>query len=88
MYINISHNIDWWEGGIELDTIIRKFCERLGMKEGSYSKYTPCYLYLQYENVTMKQFNTLKRRLNKSKRLKKSMKGIDVKLRIEANSLI
>jgi hypothetical protein len=81
MYVNIKHKIDWWEGGIEIDNIIRKFCDRLQMKEGNYSKYTPCYLYLQYDDVTMKQFNMLKRRLNSSKRLK----GID--LNVVANNV-
>lgn len=81
MYVNIEHNIDWWKGGIEIDEIIRKFCERLKMKEGNYSKYTPCYLYLQYEGVTMKQFNTLKRRLKCSKKLK------SVDLKVVANNV-
>tara|TARA_R110000868_G_scaffold353638_4_gene614818 strand:- start:135 stop:401 length:267 start_codon:yes stop_codon:yes gene_type:complete len=87
MYINIKHNIDWWEGGIEIDEIIRKFCERLCMKEGNYSKYTPCYSYLQYEDTNMKQFNSLKRKLNSSKRLKKSRKGVDVVIKCEANNV-
>jgi hypothetical protein len=80
MYVNIEHNINWWEGGIEIDEIIRKFCERLQMQESNYSKYTPCYLYLQYDNVTLKQFNTLKRRLKASKRLK------TVDLKVVANN--
>lgn len=87
MYVNIEHNISWWEGGIEIDEIIRKFCERLGMKEGNYSKYTPCYQYLQYENINMKQFNILKRRLNSSKRLKNSRNGVDIVIKCEANNV-
>lgn len=87
MYINIKHNIEWWQGGIEIDSIIRGFCKRLHMRERSYSKYTPCYLYLQYENTTMKQFKEIKRRLKNSKRLKKSVNGVDVKIKIEANGV-
>ena len=87
MYVNIKHNISWWEGGIEIDEIIRKFCERLDMEEGDYSKYQPCYLYLQYENCNMKQFNSLKKRLNSSKRLKKSIKGVDIVIKCEANNV-
>ena len=87
MYININHNIEWWDGGIEIDSIIRKFCERLKMEEGRYSKYQPCYLYLQYENTTMKQFNSIKRRLKNSKRLKKSIMGSDVIIKVEVNNV-
>jgi hypothetical protein len=87
MYVNIKHNISWYEGGIEIDEIIRKFCERLGMKEGNYSKYTPCYLYLQYEGINMKQFKSLKKKLNNSKRLKKSKKGVDIIIECEANNV-
>ena len=87
MDIKIKHNINWWEGGIEIDEIIRKFCERLDLEEGNYSKYTPCYLYLEYEDCTMKQFNTLKRRLNSSKRLKKSINGVDVVIKCIANGV-
>ncbi len=78
MYITIEHNIDWWEGGIEIDSIIRGFCKRLNLEEGNYSKYTPCYLYLEYNDVTLKQFNSLKGRLKNSKKLKISEKGLDV----------
>lgn len=84
MYINIEHNINWWEGGIEIDRIISGFCKRLGMEEGSYSKYTSCYLYLQYINTNMKQFNSLKLRLKNSKKLKKSIKGVDVVIKCKA----
>ena len=87
MYINIEHNIEWWDGGIEIDEIIRGFCERLGMVEGNYSKYTPCYLYLQNENTNMKQFNQLKLRLQRSKRLKKNINGEDVVVKCEANNV-
>jgi len=87
MYINVKHNIDWWEGGIEIDYIIRAFAKKLGMKEGNYSKYQPRYECLQYEDTTMKQFNTLKRRLNASKKLKVSKKGVEIKLIVEANDV-
>ena len=87
MHINIKHNINWWEGGIEIDYIIRKFADKIGMKESNYSKYTPCYLYLQYNNTTMKQFNLLKKRLAKSKKLKYSRKGVEVKIEVEANNV-
>lgn len=60
MYINVKHNIDLLDGGIEIDSIIRVFAKKLGMKEGNYSKYQPCYECLQYEDTTMKQFSTLK----------------------------
>jgi len=87
MYINVKHNIEPWDGGIEIDSIIREFAKRLEMKEGNYSKYQPCYLYLEYENTTMKQFKTLKRRLEASKKLKVSKKGKAVKIVVEANNV-
>lgn len=88
MYINIKHNIDWWVGGIEIDEIIRSFATKIGLKESNYSKYTPCYLYLQYNDTTMKQFNLLKKRLNASKKLKVSKNGCHIKIKIEANGVI
>ena len=33
MYINVKHNIEPWDGGIEIDYIIREFAKRLEMKE-------------------------------------------------------
>ena len=87
MYINIKHNIDSWEGGFEIDEIIRKFCERLGMEEGNYSKYSPWYLYLQYEDTSMEKFKLLKKRLNNSKRLKKSKRGVDIIIECKANNV-
>jgi len=35
----------------------------------------------------MKQFKEIKRRLKNSKRLKKSVNGVDVKIKIEANGV-
>jgi hypothetical protein len=87
MYINIDHNIDWWEGGIEIDSIIRGFCERLGMKESNYSVYNPKSLYLEYEHTTMKQFKAIKRRLANSKKLKVSKKGVPIVIKVEANGV-
>jgi hypothetical protein len=81
MDINIKHNIEWWNGGIDIDFIIRKIADKLGMIEGNYSKYSPCYLYLQYEKTTMNQFKLLKKRINTSKKLK------DIKITVEANNV-
>ena len=44
------------------------------MTEKNY-KYSPC-SYLEYKNVTTKQFNVLKRRLKNSKKLN----GVDIKV--------
>ncbi len=88
MYINIKHNINWWEGGIEIDEIIRGFCKRLDMVEGNYSKYTPCYQYLQYENTTMNQFKKIKKRLLNSKRLNGSIEGKIIEIKVEGNEFI
>tara|TARA_R110002020_G_scaffold63902_1_gene170127 strand:+ start:105 stop:371 length:267 start_codon:yes stop_codon:yes gene_type:complete len=88
MYINIKHNINWWEGGIEIDEIIRGFCKRLDMVEGNYSKYTPCYQYLQYENTTMNQFKKIKKRLLNSKRLNSSIEGKIIEIKVEGNEFI
>lgn len=82
MYVNIKHDINWWDGGIEIDYIIRGFTERLEMKESNYSKYTPCYLYLQYDNVTVSQFRKIKQRLKNSKRLQ------NIDLKIVANDVL
>ncbi len=86
MYITIKHNINWWEGGVEIDEIIRGFCKRLGLTEGNYSKYTPCYLYLEYNDVTMKQFRSLERRLKNSKKLKISRKSVNVVITLNFQS--
>lgn len=83
MTIKIKHNLYSWEGGIEIDDVIRKFCEKLDMKEGQYSKYYPQYRYLEYINCNMKQFNELKKRLNRSKRLKKNKNGVDVEIKFD-----
>ena len=82
MYVNIKHDINWWDGGIEIDDIIRGFTKRLEMKESNYSKYTPCYLYLQYDNVTVSQFRKIKQRLKNSKRLQ------NIDLKIVANDVL
>lgn len=87
MYINIRHNIDSMEGGFEVDEIIRDYCRKLGMVEGNYSKYRPVYLYLQYENTTMKQFSSLKKKLQSSKKLKKCKNGKNIVINCVANNV-
>lgn len=81
MNVNIKHNIPWWKGGIEIDEIVKGFAERLHMKESYFTMYKPCSQYIQYDNVTMKQFNTIKRRLKNSKKLK------DINIEIIANNV-
>jgi hypothetical protein len=80
MEVKIKHNINWWDGGTGYDEIIRGFAERLQMKEGRESLYYfPSYI--QYVDVSMKQFKTLKRRLNNSKKLN------DIKIDVIANNV-
>ena len=81
MNITIQHNLSWFEGGTEIDEIIRSFANKLSLEEGNYSLYQPCNQYLLYKNATMGQFKSIKKRLKNSKRLK------DIGLEVIANDV-
>lgn len=79
MDIIVKHNINWWEGGVELDCDIDRFCERLGMRKIGNKTVYKC--------ESLKDFKILKQRLKKSKKLQLSRKGVKVELEIFANGV-
>lgn len=84
MNIEIEHNLDWWDGGIEIDGIIRNFAEKCNMNESSYSKYNPRSSTLEYSFDDRKQYSKLKEKIRRSKKLK----GIEITISLDIKETV
>ncbi len=68
MNVKVKHGANWWEEGLLLDELIKKFAERCGLEPLRYND-DPRHVHLEFYGDTKKRVTDFVSRIKKSKNL-------------------